>query len=38
MAAEGQSGAMSSDMEVLMKQRCGIAFLHVDTMASTDAC
>jgi len=27
MAAEGQSGKMSSDMEMWMKQGCGIEFL-----------
>ena len=27
MAADGQSDRMASDMEVRMKQRCGIAFL-----------
>ena len=33
MAAEGQSDRMVSDMEVHMKQRCEIEFLHVENMA-----
>ena len=30
MAAEGQSDKMASDMEVRMKQRCVIEFLHAE--------
>ena len=30
MTAEEQSDTMMSDMEVCMKQRCGIEFLHVE--------
>ena len=30
MAAEGQSDKMVSDMEVCMKQRCVIEFLHAE--------
>ena len=30
---EGQSENMASDMEVDMKERCGIEFLHVEKMA-----
>jgi len=29
MAAEGQYDKVTSDMEVCMKQRCGVEFLHV---------
>ena len=36
MAAEGQSDRMVSDMEVPMKQRCGIEFLHAEKLASID--
>ena len=36
MAAEGQSDTKASDMEVQMKQRCGIEFLYVEKMAPTD--
>ena len=36
MAAEGQSDRMVSDMEVPMKHRCGIEFLHSEKVASTD--
>lgn len=36
MAAEGQSETTVSDMEVLMKKRCGIEFLHVEKMAPID--
>ena len=36
MAAEGQSDRMVSDMEVHMKQRCGIEFLHAEKMAPID--
>jgi len=36
MAAEGQSDKMVSAMEVCMRQRCGIEFLHAEKMASTD--
>jgi len=36
MAAEGQSEKMTSDMEVWMKQRCAIEFLHEAKMAPTD--
>jgi len=36
MAAEGQSDKMASDMEVHMKQSCGIELFHVETMALTD--
>ena len=32
MAAEGQSHRMVSGMEVHLKQRCGIEFLHVEKM------
>ena len=38
MAAEGQSDKMASDMEVCLKQRCGIEFLHAEKKASTDTC
>ena len=33
MAAEGHSDKMTSDMEVCMKQRCVIEFLHVEKVA-----
>ena len=36
MAAEGQSDRMVSDVEMRMKQRCGIEFLHEEKMAPTD--
>ena len=36
MVAEGQSDIMVSDMEVWMKQRCGIEFLHAEKMAPID--
>ena len=36
MAAEGQSDRMVSDMEMRMKQRCVIEFLHVEKMVPTD--
>ena len=36
MAAEGQSDITASDMEVCMKQRCVIEFLHVEKMVSID--
>ena len=36
MAAEEQSDKMASDMEVHMKQRCVIEFLHAEKMAPTD--
>ena len=36
MAAEGQSGKMTSDMEVYMKQRCATEFLYVEKIASID--
>jgi len=36
MAAEGQSDKMASDMEVHIKQRCGIEFLHVEKVAPTN--
>jgi hypothetical protein len=36
MAAEGQSGKMASDMEVRMKQRCVIEFLHAEKIAPND--
>jgi len=36
MAAEGQSDKMVSDMEVCMKQRCVIEFLHAEKIAPTD--
>ena len=35
-AAEGQSDRMVSDMEVHMKQKCGIEFLLVERMAPID--
>ena len=38
MAAEGQSDKMAPDMEVHMKQRCGIEFLHVENIALVDIC
>ena len=31
-AAEGQSDKKASDVEVKMKQRCGIQFLHLEKM------
>ena len=36
MAAEGQPGKMASDMEVCMKQRCGIEFLHAERNVLSD--
>ena len=36
MTAEEQSDRMASDMEVHMKQRCGIEVPHVDEVAPTD--
>lgn len=36
MAAEGQSDKMASDVEVRMKQRGDIEFLHVGAVAPTD--
>ena len=36
MAAEGQSDKMASDMEVRMKQRCVIEFLHAEKIAPND--
>ena len=36
MTVEGQSDRMESDMEVCMKQRCVIEFLHVEKMTPTD--
>ena len=36
MAAEGQSDRMASDVEVHMKQSCGIECLRVEKMAPTD--
>jgi len=36
MTAVGQSDKMTSDMEVRMKQRCVIEFLHVEKIAPYD--
>ena len=36
MTAEVQSDRMASDVEVWVKQRCGIEFLHAENIASTD--
>jgi len=36
MTAEGQSDKMASDMEVHMKQRCVIEFLHAEKIAPID--
>jgi len=36
MTAEGQSDKIASDMEVRMKQRCVIEFLHADKNAPND--
>jgi len=36
MTAEGQSDKMASDMEVRMKQKCVIEFLHVGKIAPND--
>ena len=36
MTAEGQSVKMASDMEVRMKQRCVIEFLHAEKIAPND--
>ena len=33
MAVQGHSEQMLSDMEMVMKQRCGIEFLHVEKIA-----
>ena len=38
MAVEGQSDRRASDMEVHMKQRCVIEFLHAETTAPIDIC
>ena len=35
MAAEGQSDKTASDMEVHMKQKCGIEHLHTGKIAPT---
>jgi len=36
MTAEGQSDIMASDMEVRMKQRCVIEFLHAKKIVTND--
>jgi len=36
MTVEGQSDRMTSYMKVLIKQRCGIEFFHVEKMAHID--
>ena len=36
IAAEGQSDKMLPDIEVYLKQRCGIEFLHVEKIAPFD--
>jgi len=36
MAAEGQSDRIAFDMEVDLKKRCVVKFLHVEEMAPTD--
>ena len=36
MAAERQHVKVVSDMEVHIKQRCGIGFLHVEKIAPVD--
>ena len=36
MTAEGQSDKLASDMEVCMKQRCVIEFLHAEKIAPND--
>jgi len=36
MAAEGQSDRMASDMEVCMKQRCVVKFLHTEKISPID--
>jgi len=36
MTAEGQSDKMASDIEVCMKQRCVIEFLHVEKITPND--
>ena len=36
MAAEGLSDKAAPDVEVCMKQRCVIEFLHVEKMTPTD--
>lgn len=38
IAAEGQSHKKASDMEVHLKERHGIEFLHMEKMAPTDIC
>ena len=35
MAAEGHTDTVVSDVEVHMKQRCVIEFLHAETLAPT---
>jgi len=36
IATEGHSDKMSSDMEMHMKPRCVIEFVHMEKMAATD--
>ena len=36
MTAEGQSDKLASDMEVRMKQRCVIEFLHAENIAPNE--
>ena len=36
MAAKGQSDTIASDVEVQLKQRCVIEFLHAEKMSPTD--
>ena len=36
MAVEGQSVKVASDMEMQMKQRCAIEFIHEEKVASID--
>ena len=36
MVAEGKSDKMASNLEVRMKQKCAIEFLHAEKMAPTD--
>ena len=36
MAAEGQSDKMLADVNVYMKQKCTVEFLHREKIASTD--
>lgn len=38
LAAEGQSETMASDMEVQLKQRCVMEFLHVEKDAAIHKC